>query len=79
MAYYHVTLKTLLKILPYPAIHQRCHRQVVKQVGKVLPHIRVAVLAKTLVIEPVHLSDLSRLMVPSQDGHSARIANLQDQ
>ncbi len=44
--------------------------QVVKQVGEVLPHIGIAVLAQALIIEPVNLSDLPALMfAPSHRGH----------
>ena len=36
-------------------VHQRRQRQIVEQVGEVLPHVGVAVLAQALVIETVHL------------------------
>ena len=38
-------------------------REVVEQVGEVLPHVRVPVLSQTLVVEAVHLRDLPRLVV----------------
>ncbi len=67
---------TLHMVDTYPAVHQCRYRKVVKQICEVLPHVRTAVLAETLVIEPVHLSDLPCLMVASKDSDSARIANL---
>ena len=39
--------------------------EVVEQVGKVLPDVRVAILPKTLVIKTVYLSDLAALVVAS--------------
>lgn len=39
--------------------------EVVEQVGKVLPDVRVAILPKTLVIKTVNLSDLAALVVAS--------------
>ena len=36
-------------------VYQRRQRQVVEQIGEVLPHIGIAVLAQTFVIETVNL------------------------
>lgn len=58
-------------------VDQSCERKVVEEVGKVLPHVGVSVLAQALVIEPVHLSDLARLMVAAQDGDAQRVSDLQ--
>ena len=60
----------------YLSVHQRSEGQVVKQVCEVLPHVGVAVLPQALVVEAVHLCDLPRLVVPSQDGDSLRETNL---
>ena len=57
-------------------IDQSCQWQVVKQVGEILPHICVAILAKTLVVKAVHLSDLARLMITTQDGHTVWVTHL---
>lgn len=62
---------------PYLGVHQRCEREVVKQVGEVLPHVGVAVLAEALIVEAVHLRDLPTLVVPSQDGDALAVADLQ--
>ena len=45
-----------------------CERQKIEQVRETFPHVGTAVLAHTLVVEPIHLRDLPRLMVPAQDG-----------
>lgn len=60
----------------YLLVNQRGERQVVEQVCEVLPDVGVAVLPQTLVIEAVDLCDLSRLVVPSQDGDSLWETNL---
>lgn len=62
---------------PYLGVHQRREREVVEQVGEVLPHVGVPVLPEALVVEAVHLRDLPALVVPSQDGDALAVANLQ--
>jgi len=42
--------------------------EVVEQLGEVDPYVGVTVLPQALVVEPVHLRDLSDLVVTSQDG-----------
>lgn len=51
--------------------------EVVEEVGKVLPHICVAVLAQTLVVETVHLGDLARLVVAAENGDALRVTDLE--
>jgi len=51
----------------YLTIDERRQRQVVKEIGEILPDVGVAVLAQTLVIEAVDLCDLTTLMVTTQD------------
>jgi hypothetical protein len=51
--------------------------EVVEEVGKVFPHIGVAVFAETLVIETVNLRDLSGLVVSTEDGNTLGVTNLQ--
>lgn len=42
-------------------------RQIVEQVGQVLPNVRIPVLSQTLVVKAVHLSNLPTLMIASQN------------
>lgn len=51
--------------------------QKVEQVRKVFPYGGVAVLAQTLVVEAVHLSDLSGLVVAAQYRYSLPVSDLQ--
>jgi len=50
------------------SVDECSERQVVKQIGKVLPHVCVAVLAQTLIVEAINLSDLSALVVATKNG-----------
>lgn len=58
-------------------VNQGGEGQVVEEIGEELPHVRIPVLPQTLVVEPVHLRDLSTLVVASQDRHTVSVANLQ--
>lgn len=48
-------------------LHNCSERQIVEQVGQVLPNVRIPVLAQTLVVKAVHLSNLPTLMIASQN------------
>lgn len=52
-------------------------REVVEQVGEILPHIRVSVLPQALVVETVHLRNLSRFVVSAQDGNPLGVPDLE--
>ena len=52
-------------------------RQVVEQLGELLPNVRVSILAQAFVVEAVHLGDLARLVVASQDRDSVPVADLE--
>lgn len=48
------------------SVDQGCKGQIVKEVCEIFPHVCVAVFPQALVIEAVHLCDLSALVVPTQ-------------
>lgn len=52
-------------------------REVVEEIGKVFPDVRVAVFAQALVVEAVDLRNLTRLVVSAKDCDALRIADLQ--
>jgi len=51
--------------------------EVVEQIGKVLPHVGIAILAQALVVEAIYLGDLARLVITAEDGDPRRISNLE--
>jgi len=57
-------------------LDHRGEGQAVKEVGEELPDLRGAVFTKALVVEAVDLSDLPRLVVPSQDRDPIRVSDL---
>ena len=62
----------------YLSINYSSKGQIVKEVSEIFPHVGVAVLPQTLVVEAIHLRDLSVLVIASQDGDSVWEANLRE-
>ena len=60
-------------------VNDGCEGQVVKDLCAVAPHVDGAVLAKTFIVETVHLSDLSRLVIASDESDTFRVAHLKSQ
>ena len=58
-------------------LHHSSDGQVIEQVCELLPHIGISVLSQTLVIEAIHLCDLSRLVVTSKNGHTVLIPHFE--
>lgn len=58
-------------------VDERGKRQEVEQVCEVLPDVGVAVFAQALVVEAIHLGDLAGLVVATQDGDAAWVADLE--
>jgi hypothetical protein len=58
-------------------VDERRKGQVVEEVGEVFPHVGIAVLAEALIVEAIHLCDLTRLVVATQDGDALGIADLE--
>ena len=61
----------------YLILHDCSEWQVVEQLNKLLPHVRVAVFPETLVVKAVNLGYLSAFVVASQDGQSGRVPYFQ--
>ena len=51
--------------------------KVVENFGEEFPYVGVAVLPQALVVESVHLSDLPRFVVASEDRNSIRESHLE--
>jgi hypothetical protein len=54
-------------------INDSCKSEIVKYVCTVSPYIHTPILSEALIIEAVHLSNLSALVIPSDQSHSLRI------
>ena len=65
-----------LAVSTHLAVNERGKWQVVKEIGEVLPDVRVAVLAQTLIIEAVDLRDLTTLVVATQNCDAVFKTNL---
>jgi hypothetical protein len=52
-------------------------RKVVEKVGEVFPDIGIAVFAQALVVKPIHLCDLTGLVVSSEDGDSLGVTDFE--
>lgn len=52
-------------------------RKVIKQVSEALPDVWGVVLSETLVVESIDLSDLSTLVISTEDGETIRISHLE--
>lgn len=58
------------------AVDEGGEREVVEEIGKVLPNIGVAILAEAFIVETVDLSDLAGLVVATQNGDALGVADL---
>ena len=48
----------------------------VEEVSEVFPHVSVAVFSQALIVEPVHLRNLTGFMIPSEDGDALGVTDL---
>jgi hypothetical protein len=58
-------------------VDESSERKVVEEVGEVLPDVRISILPQALVVETVNLSDLSRLVVTTEDRNAVPVPNLE--
>ena len=58
-------------------VDESCEREVVEEIGEVLPYVGIAILSETFIVEAVHLSNLTRLVVTTEDGDALRISDLE--
>lgn len=61
----------------YLVVNQRGQGEVVEEIREKLPDVGISVLSQALVVESVHLGDLSRLVVASQDGDPVPISQFE--
>lgn len=58
-------------------LNQSGKREIVEQVGEVLPNVRISVFTKAFVVKSVDLCDLSRFVVSTKDCDALRVTNFQ--
>lgn len=61
----------------YPPVHDSTEREVVEDLATPSPHVAAPVFSLALIIEAIHLRDLSGLMVTADKGHAFRIADFE--
>ena len=59
------------------AIRDRSQSEIIKYLAAPPPDAAAAILALTLVVKPIHLGDLPRFVVPSNERYSFGIPDLQ--
>ena len=60
-------------------VDQSCETHTVEHFHAATPHVDRSVLLQTLVIEAIHLTDLTTLVIPTKQGDTLRISNFQSQ
>jgi hypothetical protein len=63
----------------YAAIYDGTQREIIEDFTAPAPHVAAAVLALTLVVEPVYLRDLPRLVVSADESYAIRISHFERQ
>lgn len=58
-------------------VHQGGQRQVIEKIREKLPNVGISVLAQTLVVESIHLSDLPRFVVTTQDCYAIAVSQFE--
>lgn len=61
----------------YLVVDQSCQREIVEQIRKALPDIRIPIFPQTFIVKPVNLSDLPGFVISSQDGYSVTISEFE--
>ena len=57
-------------------LDESCEGEVIEQVGEVPPDIGVSVFSETLIVESIYLSNLSGLVVATEDRYTIAVAKL---
>ena len=61
----------------HTAIHDRSQSEIIEYLAAPPPNVAASVLALTFVVKPIHLGDLPRFVVPSNECYSFGIPDLQ--
>lgn len=63
----------------HPPVYDRPQGEVVKDFAAPPPHVGTRVLSLALVVKAVNLSDLTRLVVPADEGDAFGVANFESE
>lgn len=58
-------------------INQGSEGEIVEEIGKILPDVRISVFSEAFVVEAVYLSNLAGLVISAQDGDTLRISDFE--
>ena len=58
-------------------INESSERKVVKQISEVSPNICIPIFSQAFIVEAVHLGDLARLVIPSEDCDAIAVAEFE--
>ena len=62
-----------------PAIHDRAQGEIIKDLATPPPNVRTRVLSLTLVVKAINLSDLTRLMVSTDERDAFGVTNFESE
>ena len=57
--------------------HDSSQGEVIEEICEVFPHVGIAILAKTFIVETVDLGDLARFMISTENSDSILVADLE--
>lgn len=58
-------------------VDQGSEREVVEEVGEILPHVGVAILSETFIVKAINLSNLTGLVVSSKDSDALGVSDFE--
>jgi len=61
----------------YLVVDEGGKREIVKEIGEVLPYVGVTIFSETFIIEPIDLCDLAGFVIATENGDALRISNFE--
>ena len=58
-------------------IDQRSQGKVVEQISETFPHVCIPIFPKAFIVEPIHLRNLTRFMIATEDCNALRVSDLE--
>lgn len=63
----------------HPAVHYRAQSEVIKHFTAPPPHVGAPILSLAFIVESVHLGDLARFVVTTDERDAFRVADLESE